>query len=184
MRHEMNRRYSILILSLAVIGCGKTADPEGAENSAVQPAPVQPEVPPARQSDSPTFPENDLSDSIDPKGPAGAKAVLGRYAKLVGQQRWAEARQLWTEGSDTSAIEAQLQQFERLEMSVGDPGLAEGAAGSIFIEIPLQLTGTSKSGEALALAGTATLRRVNEVPGSSEVQRRWHIYRLDLQPRP
>jgi hypothetical protein len=59
----------------------------------------------------------------------------------------------------------------------------EGAAGSSYIDVPLQLTGRMK-GEEVALAGTATLRRVNDVPGSTELQRRWHIYRVELQPRP
>lgn len=110
--------------------------------------------------------------------------MLASYAGLVEEKRWADARRLWTEGSDTAAIEARLRQFERLKVDVDDAGPIEGAAGSIYIEIPLRLTGTTKSGEPQSLAGTATLRRVNDVPGSSEVQRRWHIYRLDLQPRP
>ena len=106
------------------------------------------------------------------------------YASLLEQGHIADTRRLWTEGSDASVVEAQLGEFERIKVEIGDPGQMEGAAGSSYIDVPLQLTGRTKSGEAAALAGTATLRRVNDVPGSTELQRRWHIYRVELQPRP
>jgi hypothetical protein len=59
----------------------------------------------------------------------------------------------------------------------------EGAAGSIYVEVPLQLTGHAKNGEPLALAGMASLCRANDGPGSTELQRHWHIYRVVLQPQ-
>jgi hypothetical protein len=166
------------------MGCGRTPESVPAENNAALAASAQPETPSPQQSISQSIPGTEARNSADPNSAAEASAVLASYAGLVEEKRWADARRLWTEGSDTSAIEAQLRQFERLKLDVGEPGPAEGAAGSIYIEIPLRLTGVAKSGEPLSLAGTATLRRVNDVPGSSEVQRRWHIYGLDLQPRP
>ena len=105
------------------------------------------------------------------------------YASLLEQGPLADTRRLWTEGGDTSVVDAQLGKFERIKVKIGDPGQMEGAAGSSYIDVPLQLTGRMK-GEEVALAGTATLRRVNDVPGSTELQRRWHIYRVELQPRP
>jgi len=110
--------------------------------------------------------------------------VLVGYASLLEQGHIADTRRLWTDGSNMSVVEAQLGEFERIKVKIGDPGQIEGAAGSSYIEVPLQLTGGTKSGEAVALAGAATLRRVNDVPGSTELQRRWHIYRVVLQPRP
>ena len=53
----------------------------------------------------------------------------------------------------------------------------EGAAGSVFIEVPARVVLEPES-----LAGTVTLRRVNDVPGSTAEQRRWHVYRTDLKP--
>ena len=105
------------------------------------------------------------------------------YASLLEQGHLADTRRLWTEGGDTSVVDAQLGKFERIKVKIGDPDQMEGAAGSSYIDVPLQLTGRMK-GEEVALAGTATLRRVNDVPGSTELQRRWHIYRVELQPRP
>jgi hypothetical protein len=34
------------------------------------------------------------------------------------------------------------------------------------------------------MAGRATLRRVNDVPGSTAAQRRWHIQTIDAGARP
>ena len=106
------------------------------------------------------------------------------YARLLEQGHLAGTSRLWTEGSDTSVVDAKLGKLERIKVKIGDPGQMEGAAGSSYIDVPLQLTGRTKSGEAVVLAGTGTLRRVNDVPGSTELQRRWHIYRVVLQPRP
>jgi hypothetical protein len=60
----------------------------------------------------------------------------------------------------------------------------EGAAGSSYVDIPFRLYGKLTSGGPFDLAGMVTLRRVNDVPGSSEEQRRWHIYKSDLEARP
>lgn len=109
--------------------------------------------------------------------------VIG-YASLLEQGHIAYSRRLWAEGSDPSPVEAQLESLERIKVKIGDPGGMEGAAGSSYVDVPLQLTGRTKSGQAAKLAGAATLRRVNDVPGSTELQRRWHIYRVELQPRP
>lgn len=58
------------------------------------------------------------------------------------------------------------------EVEVGEPGAMEGAAGSIYIEIPATV------GD---LSGTVILRRVNDVPGSTAEQRRWHVERDTLK---
>jgi hypothetical protein len=60
----------------------------------------------------------------------------------------------------------------------------EGAAGSSYVEIPFRLYGKLKAGRTFNLVGPITLRRVNDVPGSTEEQRRWHIYQSGLKPRP
>ena len=52
----------------------------------------------------------------------------------------------------------------------------QGAAGSSYVEIPVQLYGQMKNGESFGSAGTVTLRRVNDVPGATAAQRRWRIY--------
>jgi len=54
----------------------------------------------------------------------------------------------------------------------------EGAAGSTYITVPIVLYGTL-NGKAANRKGDVILRRVNDVPGSTDAQRRWHIERID-----
>ncbi|HEX6859047.1 MAG TPA: hypothetical protein VF138_02440 [Caulobacteraceae bacterium] len=56
------------------------------------------------------------------------------------------------------------------DIALGEPGRQEGAAGSIYLEVPAMI------GDQ---AVTLVLRRVNDVPGSTPEQRRWHVERID-----
>jgi hypothetical protein len=49
-----------------------------------------------------------------------------------------------------------------------------GAAGSIYVTVPVVFYG-----DKFRRAADVILRRVNDVPGSTEAQRRWHIERID-----
>lgn len=57
-------------------------------------------------------------------------------------------------------------------VEVGAAGDMQGAAGSIYIEIPATV------GD---LSGTVVVRRVNDVDGSTAEQRRWHVQSDDLK---
>jgi hypothetical protein len=126
---------------------------------------------------------------IDPKSAEGAGQVVQRYGGLLEQRKFAEARKLWGDGGKASGLsEAQFiaayDKYKTIHSEVGKPTGMEGAAGSIYITVPFHLYGTLKSGGAFNLVGPLTLRRVNDVPGSTEAQRRWHITESGLKPRP
>lgn len=124
---------------------------------------------------------------IDPKGAEGAIALLQDYAALIEQGRFARARRLWSDSGRASGMSEQafaqsLGGYVEIRADVGAPGRMEGAAGSIFVEIPIRFHGKRAGGSSFSSVGTATLRRVNDVPGSTPEQRQWRIYRLELQP--
>jgi len=48
-------------------------------------------------------------------------------------------------------------------------GVQEGAAGSLYYSAPVTITDGSRR-----ITGTVTIRRVNDVPGASAEQLRWH----------
>jgi hypothetical protein len=126
---------------------------------------------------------------IDPKSGQGAGQVLQRFGGLLEQRKFAEARKLWSDDGKASGLSeaefvAAYDKYAEIHSEVGAPGQTEGAAGSIYVEIPFRLYGKLRSGGAFNLVGPITLRRVNDVPGSTEEQRRWHIYRGGLKPRP
>jgi hypothetical protein len=126
--------------------------------------------------------------SIDPKSAEGAGQVMQRFGGLLEQRKFADAYRLWSDNGRASGLsEAQFvvayDKYAEIHSEVGKPGDSEGAAGSIYIDVPFRLYGKLKSGAAFNQIGTVTLRRVNDVPGSTEEQRRWHIYKMDLQAR-
>ena len=64
---------------------------------------------------------------------------------------------------------------------IGGPGQMEGAAGSSYVTVPVQIYGRLKTGEAFHLLKRVQLRRVNDVPGATPEQLRWHITTLDAE---
>ena len=67
-----------------------------------------------------------------------------------------------------------------MHLEIGNPGNTEGAAGSIYVTVPVVVYGKLKGGDQFRHPASVILRRVNDVPGSTETQRRWHIERIEL----
>jgi len=63
---------------------------------------------------------------------------------------------------------------------VGAPGRIEGAAGSLFVEVPVVLYGRYATGGEYHASGKAVLRRVNDVPGATAEQLKWRIERIEV----
>ncbi|MEJ0037708.1 MAG: hypothetical protein WDO68_16810 [Gammaproteobacteria bacterium] len=124
-----------------------------------------------------------------PTSAQGAANVVQIYYALIGEHRYEDAWRLWTQGGQGSgmssaAFTASFAQYESYNANIGAPGTIEGAAGSLFVTVPVLIYGRRKSGEEVHELGEATLRRVNDVPGSTAEQRAWHLSRIDLKPSP
>lgn len=116
----------------------------------------------------------------DARSPQAAAAVLRRYFALADAGQWDEAEDLWWDEGRAETFAAELRRFGEFEPSIAAPGRVEGAAGSVYVSVSLQLLRNSSS----LSDGTAVLRRVNDVPGSTARQRQWRIDRITLQPPP
>lgn len=117
---------------------------------------------------------------IDPKSVEAAGQVVQRYGALIEQKRWAEAKALWGDAGLAATFQAQaLSGNKENHIEIGQLGLPEGAAGSIFVTMPVTFYGTAGDGKPYRKRQWIILRRVNDVPGSTEAQRRWHIERID-----
>ena len=192
----MNRLAMILIVAGAFSACARTQPddqsraPSIVENNALEERPINPEAIKPGESGGLPGEQTPLAEGpIDPKSGQGAGQVLQLFGGLLEQRKFADAYQLWSDGGRASGLsEAQFvaayAKYAELHSQVGAPGLMEGAAGSSYVDIPFRLYGTLKSGGPFNLVGTMTLRRANDVPGSTEQQRRWHIYKCDLNARP
>ena len=109
------------------------------------------------------------------------------YYALISEGQYEKAYRLWTQdgrgsGLNADAFAARFAAYSSYDANIGKPGEIEGAAGSLFVTVPVQIYARRKSGEEVHQLGEATLRRVNDVPGSTPEQREWHIFKIDLQP--
>ena len=190
----MDRRLIVVAMAIACASCEATETagdnqaeaPIGNDTVAVpvDPAAIRPGEPGGLPDDRTLVSEG----PIDPKSAQGAGQVLQQFGGLLEQRRFGEAYRLWSDAGRASGLtEAQFvaayDKYAEIHSEVGAPGEMEGAAGSAYVDIPFRLYGKLKSGAPFNLVGPVTLRRVNDVPGSTEEQRRWHIAKTELEPR-
>lgn len=113
--------------------------------------------------------------------------VVGQYATLLGQRRFADAYAMWDPGATTLTKDRFVSQFDGLKTvkpAIGKIAPAEGAAGSLYDRIQLTLSDTTSGGKNYVVTGPVTVRRVNDVPGSTNQQRRWRIVKMQLTANP
>lgn len=204
----MTRDWILAATMLGLAACG--SQPAGSPNDRMtssMPAPnpeprrdPRPAQTTAAQSDPPPAPgqPGGLPDDrtpvaegpITPDSAQGAAQIVERYAGLLEAGNFAGAYALWGDDGrasdmDASAFAESWSKYAEIHGQIGAPGRIEGAAGSLYVEVPLQLYGTVKgSGERFNMVGPITLRRVNGVPGATPEQLRWHISTSGLKPRP
>jgi hypothetical protein len=201
-------RASLLITLLLLASCAREPEqptgvaPQALESSAssahddvAESAPQGAELPPVSPPEPGTpggLPDDRTPVSEAPFTPTsaqGAANVVQTYYAHLGQGNYAEAWRLWSQGGEGSglseqAFAASFTQYSSYNANIGAPGPIEGAAGSLFVSVPVVIYGRRKSGEELHEFGEATLRRVNDVPGSTAEQRAWHLFKIDLKPSP
>lgn len=117
---------------------------------------------------------------IDPQSAQAAGQVLQRYFALLEAGKTAEGEKLWSGGDTAADFSKRLGRYREVHANIGGPGDMEGAAGSVFVDYPVQLYGRTNDRKEFNARGKMTLGRVNDVPGSTAEQRQWHIYRADF----
>jgi hypothetical protein len=132
--------------------------------------------PPVIRSAPPTRPV------IDPKSSEAAANLAQGFVDLLNRGRFDAAYMLVGPGAPPRGdFDRQFAALSGLVVTMGTPGGQEGAAGSSYISIPMEVAGRL-NGKRVDRSMTLIMRRVNDVPGSTEAQRRWHIDRIDAQP--
>ena len=119
---------------------------------------------------------------------AAAAKLLDDYFAAIATKQYGRAYRMWSGNGDATGMsEAEFAEsfakFEVYDGHAGKPGDSEGAMGSMYVEIPVQVTGVLARGGGFVLEGPMTLRRVNDVPGATPEQLQWRIYRSGLKPR-
>jgi hypothetical protein len=117
-----------------------------------------------------------------------AVAVLRDYYAAIDGRDYARAYAAW--GDDGPPGHPSLSTFsdgfartDSVRLEVGTPGQVEGAAGSRYVDVPVTLYAFERGPRETRYTGSYVLRRT-VVPGASEANRRWHLYRATLAARP
>lgn len=182
-------RRKALVPAMMLLGATACTQP-APEQQAVENAPaanvVSNEAPPAPADAAKNVAEqNRPAPLAEPKGPIDPKSVeaagqvVQSYGALIEQKRWSEANALWGDRANAGKFQARLSDPREVHLEIGDLGEPEGAAGSIYVTMPVTFYGDAKDGKPFRRSADVILRRVNDVPGSTEAQRRWHIERID-----
>ncbi len=153
-----------LVLAFGVTGCEQKAATVPASSARVI-API-PEPEPAPTATRITLDYAAL-DQPDPD------RVLRFYASAIATGDWLGAARIWGDGSgvDGPALERRYGRMASPTLLFGT-GEIEGGAGSLYYEVSATLTDASG---AVIGKGKVTLRRVNNVPGATPSQLRWHF---------
>lgn len=165
-------------------GCDRSKEPTPqslASEASPQPSAVAVSLPepaasaPASEAAPAPAPALDMGALDERKDPA---RVLRFYAAALHARDWAAAAKAWGPGSGVTA-KTLKQSYDRPEPPTLEFGKGEvdGAAGSLYYEAPVTLRfGAGAKPES----GSLVLRRVNDVPGATPEQLRWHIERSTI----
>jgi hypothetical protein len=164
---------------LALAGCDERSAPPAPEGRSTA---ARAQAPPAQVAVASTAAETPLPDATE----RDPRTVLIWWAKALSSRDWTSARRVWGNFGAASGLSAQefaarWEPYRTLEIEIGE-GEQEGAAGSLFYEAPVTITGETQDGASYSLAGTVILRRVNDVEGATPEQLRWHIEQSTLAP--
>lgn len=123
-----------------------------------------------------------------PESAQGAGQVLQTYFAHLSQRQHRPAWALWRNKGEGSGLSADafarsFAGYDSLNAQIGAPGRIEGAAGSLYVRVPIQLYGRLKDGTEVHRLGHAVLRRANEIPGATPAERAWRIESMELRPR-
>lgn len=193
----MRKIAPIALLALTLAACGPAQETPTVEETAPAPAPAPPVptyplVEPIAPGQPGGLPDDrtPISEApFTPQSAQGAANVVQTYFAHIGEGALLQAYGLWGDGGAASNMtleefRAGLDRYHQYDAQIGAPGEIEGAAGSLFVQVPVQIYGRLKTGEPFHQRGEVTLRRVNDVPGSTPDQRQWHISGIEVRAVP
>ena len=109
-------------------------------------------------------------------GAQAAATVVETYYALVESGRSSQAAALRSDGQVMD-----VRAYDTLHAEVGAPGRVEGAAGSLYVDVPVVLYGRYAAGGPVRLSGKVTLRRANNIPGATADELRWRIAKIAVE---
>jgi hypothetical protein len=187
-------------LAMAVlVACGPDAPstPASHRAPAVEHAPAPtPPAPAATAEPSPPAPADtaevppamtapDGADSRNDATPAAAEDTVRRYYAAINAKDYAAAYALWGNGGAASRQTYEVfadgyKTTVSVQATVGKALDPEGAAGSRYIQVPIELSSHRSDGGIRHYRGSFTLRAVM-ADGATPQQRHWHLDSADIE---
>ena len=113
---------------------------------------------------------------------AAAVGVVRAYYAAVSRHDYRAAFALWHGKQSYWQFRRGYARTVRVSFTPIPPVESEGAAGSLYATIRVRVDALLRSGRRQHFTGSYTLRRVNDVPGATAAERRWHIVGARLVP--
>jgi len=154
--------------------------------------PIKVTTPPAPRVQTPTPSRRTPATSPQPAVPPASAdsvgdpvAVVRDYYAAIRAHDFLRAYRMWEASGQRNVrsfarFEAGFDSTETVDVKTSAPGRVEGAAGSRFVTVPVEIDSRLRNGRQQRFTGTYTLRRV-VVPGASAAQRRWHLYAATIR---
>lgn len=164
----------------------RAATPAPSSAQAPTPATQSPPVSKSANSSKPAAPAATPPAAKLPIDSVGDPAAIVRdYYTAIRAHDFLRAYRMWASSGQSGVrsyaqFEAGFDSTETVDAKVGPPGRVEGAAGSRFVTVPLEIDARLRNGTRQSFTGTYTLRRV-VVPGAPASQRRWHLYAANIR---
>jgi len=182
--HRTDALFLALALSACAAACTRTDDAASTSTPERQEtAVVTPPLPTTSTAD--TAPSTAAAEASAQTTPAAAQQVVVDYYAAIDAGNYAKAYALW---SDNGAASGQT--FEHfsggyantrsVRAVVGDPTDEKGAAGSRYIQVPVELNAMQRDGSERRYDGRFTLRAV-VADGATQEQQRWHLASAEMQ---
>ena len=122
--------------------------------------------------------------SVAPSDPADA---VRKYYAFLEARDYASAYAMW--GDHGMASKQTFAQFAdgfahtaHTSVTVTAPVEIEGAAGSSYAEVKVDVKAETTEGAEQRFTGSYVVRRTNDVPGATPAQLRWHFNSARLVP--
>jgi hypothetical protein len=170
----MTRRTLLLFSIIVLFACREESRRVSEPSNDVPSAPGT--------SQTPTPDTSSASPEATVRTEPGAKeavSILEAYYAAINRRDYERAHRYWS--GDGSASGQSLEQFRKgfadtaaVEIQIGTPGRIDPAAGSRYIEIPIEITATTIAGKTQRFRGNYVLRR-SVVDGATAEQRQWRI---------
>ncbi|MBX3480744.1 MAG: hypothetical protein KF842_10095 [Caulobacter sp.] len=123
---------------------------------------------------------------VDPGGAQAATDVVSRYYEALNARDYATAYSQWrgdgeASGKSYADFSAGFAATRSTSVTLGRPGEIEGAAGSLYVTVPVTVDAVLNDGTRQRFVGEYSLRRVNGVDGATPEQLRWKLASASLR---